>query len=184
MKPRFIFIHGNGGTDWRSPWTIWLKSQLESLGFETVFETFPDPAAARAEYWLPHLKDVIKAGENDILIGYSSGSVAAMRYAETDKILGSILISPSYTDLGDELEKQSGYFDAPWLWKNIKSNQKKIAMIWGDNDPYISQAEFAYIVLHLGPERIKVFDGEHFMDRQDMPEVITYVKQAYKNFLS
>ena len=56
-----------------------------------------------------------------MIIGWSSGAVAAMRYAEENKIKGSISISPSYTDLGDDMEKQSGYYDKAWNWEEIKA---------------------------------------------------------------
>ena len=116
MKPRFVFVHGNQTTHWASAWAPWLKAELESLGFECVFETMPDSIIARSKYWLPFLKEHIKVGENDVIVGWSSGAVAAMRYAEAYKIHGSILVSPCYTDLGDAMEKQSGYYDAPWHW--------------------------------------------------------------------
>ncbi|HEX8227041.1 MAG TPA: alpha/beta hydrolase [Candidatus Saccharimonadales bacterium] len=179
MKPRFIFIHGNGGATWQTPWTVWLKQKLDAKGHDTVFETMPDPELARSSFWLPHLQDVIKAGPQDVLIGWSSGAVAAMRYAETHKLLGSILISPSYTDLGEESEKISGYYDDPWQWGAIKSNQKKIALVFGDNDPYIPQSEFAYIAVHLGPEKLKLPGAAHFESRQDMPELLRYIESTY-----
>ncbi len=100
MKPRFIFIHGNGATSWEFGFAPWLKEELENLGFKTSFTTFPDPQMARSTYWLPYLKNDLGAGENDVIIGWSSGAVAAMRFAETNKLKGSILISPCYTDLG------------------------------------------------------------------------------------
>ena len=179
MKPRFIFIHGNGGDDWKSAWAVWLKNEIDKLGFETVFETMPDPEKARAEYWLPHMKDVLQIGTDDVIIGYSSGAVAAMRYGEQHDIRGSILISPSYTDLGDELEKESGYFDEPWDWRVIKSHQKKMLVVWGDDDPYIPQREFAYIVLQLGADKIKIPMGRHFQEKQDFMEILQYIKKTY-----
>jgi predicted alpha/beta hydrolase family esterase len=179
MKPRFVFVHGNGSTHWSFAWAPWLKAELEQLGFETFFETMPDSIIARAEYWLPFLKDHVKVGENDIIIGWSSGAVAAMRYAEDTKILGSILVSPSYTDTGDELEKQSGYYDKPWQWSKIKTNQDKIALIWGDDDPYISQDEFTFIAQQLEPTQIKIAGGKHFIEQDQFPELLQYIKQAY-----
>ena len=149
MEPRFIFIHGNDSTHWSFAWAPWLKAELEKLGFETFFETMPDSIIARSEHWLAFLKDHVKVGENDVLVGWSSGAVAAMRYAEENKIKGSVLVSPSYTDLGDDLEKQSGYYDKPWQWEKIKTNQGNIALIWGDDDPYIPQSEFDFIAQQL-----------------------------------
>ncbi len=179
MKHRFVFVHGNQTTHWSFAWVPWLKAELEKLGYETFFETMPDSIIARAEYWLPFLKDHVKAGDNDVIIGWSSGAMAAMRFAESNKILGSVLISPSYTDLGDSMERQSGYFDKPWQWNDIKANQQNIALVWGDNDPFISQDEFDFIAKQLRPTEIKVPNGGHFIERNDFPEVLEYIKRTY-----
>jgi predicted alpha/beta hydrolase family esterase len=179
MKPRFVFVHGNQTSDWRTPWTVWLQQKLASRGYDTHFENMPDPQVARRDIWIPYLRDEVKVGPADVIIGWSSGAVAAMRYAEAHKILGSILISPCYTDLGDALEKQSGYYDDPWNWQAIKSNQKKIALVFGDDDPYIPQSEFAYIAVHLGPEKLKIPGAGHFEARQDMPELLRYIERTY-----
>lgn len=139
----------------------------------------PDSVIARGKYWLPFLKEHIKVSGNDVIVGWSSGAVAAMRYAEENKILGSVLISPCYTDLSDEMEKQSGYYDKPWQWDKIKSNQDKIALIWGDDDPYIPQEEFTFIAEQLHPTEIKVAGGRHFIEREQFPELLDYIKQTY-----
>jgi predicted alpha/beta hydrolase family esterase len=180
MKPRFIFVHGNQSTHWSYAWAPWLKTELEGSGFETFFETMPDSILARAEYWLPFLKDHVKVGENDVIIGWSSGAVAAMRYAENNKILGSILVSPCYTDLDDELERQSGFYDTPWRWDSIRSNQEKIALVWGDDDPFIPQTEFDFIGEQLKATALRIHNGGHFTDRMEFPELLAYVKQNYR----
>lgn len=179
MKPRFIFIHGNQTTHWSFAWAPWLKKELEALGFETFFETMPDSIIARSEYWLPFMKDHIKVGESDVVIGWSSGAVAAMRYAEANKIKGSILVSPSCTDLGDDLERQSGYYDAPWQWPTIRSNQQSISLIYGNDDPFIPQTEFEFIAKQLDPQLIEVNGGKHFIERQEFPEMLEYIKHVY-----
>jgi predicted alpha/beta hydrolase family esterase len=179
-KPRFIFIHGNQTTHWSFAWAVWLKAELATLGFDTFFETMPDSIIARAEYWLPFLKEHVKAGEDDVLVGWSSGAVAAMRYAEDNKIKGSILVSPSYTDLGDDMEKQSGYFDKPWQWQKIKANQQNIALIFGDDDPYIPQNEFEFIAEQLAPTKTKIHGGKHFIEQSEFPELLQYIKETYK----
>jgi uncharacterized protein len=179
MKTRFVFVHGNMTSHWSSAWAVWLKAQLEQLGFATFFETMPDSIIARGEYWLPFLADHVKVGANDVIIGWSSGATAAMRYAENHKILGSVLVSPSYTDLDDELEKQSGYFDTPWQWDKIRANQGKIALIWGDDDPYIPQTEFEHIAQQLKPTKLRIAGGQHFVERETFPELLEYIKKTY-----
>ncbi|HSX02161.1 MAG TPA: alpha/beta hydrolase [Candidatus Saccharimonadia bacterium] len=179
MKPRIIFIHGNQATNWRFAWTPWLKTELEQRGYDTTFETMPDSIIARAEYWLPCMQDFLKIGEQDVIVGWSSGAVAALRYAETHQIRGSVLVSPSYTDLGDALEKQSGYFDKPWDWAAIKANQAHIGLVYGDDDPYIPQAEFEHIAAELQPDVMKVAGGRHFIERQQLPEVLDYIEAKF-----
>lgn len=179
MKPRFVYIHGNQTTHWSSAWAPWLKAELEGLGFGTFFETLPDSIIARSEYWLPFLGEHVQAGKNDVIIGWSSGAVAAMRYAESNKILGSVLVSPCYTDLGDDMERQSGYYDRPWQWDKIKSNQDKIALIWGSDDPYIPQSEFEFIAKQLNSAQIRIAGGKHFIDQDKFPELLQYIKQTY-----
>ncbi len=175
MKPRVIFIHGNQTLHWAISWAPWLKRELEKVGYPTFFETFPDSIIARAKYWLPFLQDHIKVGENDILVGWSSGAVAAMRYAEANKILGSVLVAPSASDLGDDLEKQSDYFNEPWDWPAIKSNQKYIALVHSDKDPYIPQEQFELIAKELQPDVIKLPGQRHFIEQQTFPEVLDYL---------
>lgn len=179
MKPRVIYIHGNGAMNWAFAWSPWLKQKLEDLDYPTHFETFPDSIIAREEYWLRFLRDYLKAGENDVLVGWSSGAVAAMRYAETTKIRGSILVAPSYTDLGDDLEKQSGFFDTPWDFDKIKANQQNIALVYSDDDPYIPRDQFDFIAQKLSPTRYELSGLGHFIDSQNLPEVLEHIIKTY-----
>ena len=130
-KLRVIFIHGNDTMHWSNCWAPWLKEELKKLNLDVIFETFPDSIIARKKYWLPFLKDYLKVDENTLLIGHSSGAVAAMRCAEENKIFGSILVAPCYTDLGMESEKESGWYDESWNWGKIRANQKVIGLFCG-----------------------------------------------------
>jgi hypothetical protein len=139
----------------------------------------PDSIIARSEYWLPFLQDFVKVGPDDVLIGWSSGAVAAMRYAETHKIKGSVLVSPCYTDTGDELERQSGYYNKPWQWDAIKANQQHIALFYGDNDPFIPQNEFKFIAKQLQPTVQKIAGAGHFINQTTFPQLLDYLQSMY-----
>jgi predicted alpha/beta hydrolase family esterase len=179
MKPRIIYLHGNQTTHWSFGWAAWLKQELEKAGYETFFETMPDSYIARSKFWLPFLENHIKAGENDVIVGWSSGAVAAMRYAEAHKLRGSVLIGPCTTDLGDELEKQSGYFDAPWQWQKIKENNGHIALVHSDNDPFIPQEQFAIVAKELNPEVILLPNRKHFIEDATFPELLQHITRTY-----
>jgi len=180
-NPKVILIHGNGTVRWSYNWMPWIKKELEDLGLEVIGETFPDSILAREEYWIPFLKENLAADENTILIGHSSGAVCAMRFAEKNKIFGSILVSPSYTDLGDESEKQSGYFDSPWLWDKIKENQNWIIQFDSTDDPYIPLEEFKHVHQMLDTQLIEFTDRGHFFEDQvTFPEIINVIKEKLK----
>ena len=99
---------------------------------------FPDPDLARESIWMPFLLNELKVDKNSILVGHSSGAIAAMRLAEEHHVLGSVLVSAYHTDLGIENEKKSGYFDKPWNWQNIKENQHWAVLFASQDDPWIS----------------------------------------------
>ena len=179
MKPRIVFIHGNGATTWKFAWTPWLKSELEKLGFETNFQLFPDSIIARVEFWIPFLHEHIKAGENDVLVGWSSGANAAMRYAERYRIKGSVLVAPSLTNLGIDLEKQSGYYDTPWDFVSMKNNQEQVALFYSDNDEFIPKHEFETIAKELSPQVFHFEKQGHFMNQTTFPELLAYLVQTY-----
>ena len=120
--PKVILIHGNGGCTAGDIWLPWVERELSASGLDVINRTFPDNVKARARYWLPFLEE-LGADDQTILIGHSSGAVAAMRYAETHRLLGSVLVSVCHTHLGDAGEAASGYYDAPWQWDRIRDNQ-------------------------------------------------------------
>lgn len=100
---------------------------------------------ALSSFWIPFLRDELKADGNTILIGHSSEAIATMRFAEQWPLLGSMLVAAYDTDLGMEQEKQSGYFDNPWDWKKIKDNQQWITLFASQDDPWIPSEQPRYI---------------------------------------
>lgn len=142
-------------------WFPWLKTQLEEASVEVIAEDYPDSWLCRSRYWLPYIRE-LGADENTILVGHSTGAVAAMRYAEQNKILGSVLVGSYYTDLEDADEKASGYFDSPWMWGQIRDNQKWIVQFHSTDDPWIPSYEAHMIHEMLGTELHEFKDRGHF----------------------
>ncbi len=159
---KVIIIHGNGGGTGNDQWIPWLKSELEARGFEVQNPTMPDNYEAKASIWLPYIKDVLRADEDTILVGWSSGAVAAMRFAEKNKILGSVLIGACYTDLGVESEKIAGYYDEPWNWDAIRNNQHWIAQFASIDDPVIPIEECRVVHEKLQTDYREFTDRKHF----------------------
>lgn len=185
MKIKTIFIPGyhNAGIDMLSPkhevWYSWLKKELEKLGIEVIARDYPDAYLCRAKYWLPFIKK-LGADQSTILIGHSTGAIAAMKFAETNKILGSVLVGSYYTDLDDPEEKAAGYFDSPWQWEKIRNNQKWIIQFHSTDDPWVSNDEAHIVHKKLSTELHEFHDQGHFGgDRPylEFPELLEVLKQ-------
>lgn len=176
---RAILIHGNGGSKPTDNWFPYLKHELEQMGVRVDAPQFPDPVLARAAYWIPFLKDILKPDEKTIIIGHSSGAIAAMRYAEQHRFLGSVLVGTYHTDLGIETEKVSGYFDTPWDWEAIKKNQRWIIQFAGLNDPWIPIEEARFVRDKLDAEYYESKDRGHYggdYHLETFPEALIAIK--------
>lgn len=185
MNPiKVILIPGNGGGIPQDNWFPYLERELPKLGITVINKQFPDPVLARQEFWIPFIKE-LGADENTILIGHSSGAIAALRFAEKNKILGSILVGAYYTDLGYESEKESGYFDTPWNWRSIMNNQRFIIQFASVDDPFIPIEEARMIHKNLNTEYHEYEDQKHFGHDSDpkleFPELFEFLKQNLKN---
>lgn len=159
---KVIFIHGNGGATAKDAWIPEVSQALKNAGIAVITETFPDNDLARSSQWLPFI-DHLGADSSTIIVGHSSGALAAMRYAESHKLLGSVLVGAAYTDLGDETEKASGYFDTPWEWGKIRDNQQWIMQFGSIDDPYIPIDEQHFVRDNLNTNYHEFNDRGHFL---------------------
>lgn len=180
-RPKIILIHGNNsgrdsGGAAKDHWFPWVEAELKKRGYPVIARDFPDPILARRSIWLPFLKNECGADEHSILIGHSSGAIAAMRYAETHRILGSILIGAYYTDVGDENERLSGYFDDPWNWQAIRGNQQWIVQFASTDDPFFGINEPRFVHRNLQSEYHEYTNRGHFFS-PEFPELIEAVEQ-------
>jgi predicted alpha/beta hydrolase family esterase len=179
-RRKVIIIHGNSGSTGQDHWFPYVKKKLEALGLEVISETMLDNVVARESIWLPYIRHELKADENTILIGHSSGAVATMRYVENNKIFGSVLVGACHTDLGDDNEKASGYYNHPWLWDKIRANQNWIIQFASTDDPYIPIAEARYIHKKLGTEYTEAKNEGHYggggKEKYEFPELVEAIK--------
>ncbi len=178
--PKVIIIHGNGGATGADHWFPFVKQALEEKGLEVITETMPDNVLAREKYWLPFLKDELHANEDTILVGHSSGAVAAMRFAENNKIYGSVLVGACHTDLDDEDEKASGYYNLPWQWDKIKANQNWIVQFHSTDDLFIPVEEARFVHKKLNTEYTEATNEGHFgggrREKLEFPELVAAIK--------
>lgn len=176
-----MIIPGNDHTLITNNWYQYVKKELINLGLEVIAENMPDPKLARKKIWLPFIKKKLEGDTQSILIGHSSGAVAILRFLEENKCKLAIIVGSYYTDLDDELEKKSNYFDDPWQWKKIKNNAEKIVIFSSIDDPYIPISEPRFIKEKTGAEYHEYVDEGHFgsdMNKKEFPEIILVVKKT------
>jgi len=178
MDPRtkIIFLHGNGGEGMGHHFWPYAERAFSALGMNVVAKNFPDAVLARQAIWLPFLQNECGADEHSILIGHSSGAIAAMRYAEKNRILGSVLIGAYHTDTGDENERLSGSFDAPWDWPAIRGNQQWIIQFASVDDPFFPVEEPRFVHEQLQSAYHEFTDRGHFFDLE-FPELVEEVRK-------
>jgi len=177
-KVKVAIVPGNGGGDIEaSNWYAQVRDDLKTiLGADNVFmENMPDPVLAREKYWIPFMRDSLLCDENTVIVGHSSGAIAAMRFAEEHQVAGLVLVSAYTSDLGDETERASGYFDRPWQWEKIKSNAKFIVQFGSTDDPFLPWPEQLAVAQQSGADLRKYENRGHFMNSQFV-EVVNVVK--------
>ncbi|MCL4379095.1 MAG: alpha/beta hydrolase [Candidatus Marsarchaeota archaeon] len=175
-----MIIPGNGNADMSEIWFPYIKERLEELNIQVIAKNMPDPELARKSYWLPFIEQEVGEGADVILIGHSSGAVAIMRYLETRKIKGAVLVGACYTNLGSENEKLAGYYDEPWKWDTIRGNAEWIIQFGSLNDPYIPIQEMRFIHSKLNTEYYEYKDQGHFssdVNKTEFPELIAALKK-------
>ena len=160
---KIIFIHGNGSCTADMHWYPSAEEKFKQAGLETVRQTLPDNEIAHGDVWVPHIRKQLGADENSILIGHSSGAIAALRYAEQYPIRGSIIVSGYHTDLGMEDERAGGWFDRPWNWQNIKQNQQWILQFASEDDPWIPIHEPRFIHQQINSDYHELPNRGHFI---------------------
>ncbi|KAI2650895.1 hypothetical protein H4Q32_028225 [Labeo rohita] len=148
---RVVIVPGNGAENTvELNWYGWTKKQINEEDLECDEET--------------------------LIIGHSSGAAAAMRYAEKHKVFAIILVGAYTSDLGNENERESGYFNRAWEWEKIRTNVKHIIQFGSTDDPFLPWEEQQEVADGLKADLQKYSDRGHFQDTA-FPELIDAIKK-------
>lgn len=167
-------------------WYPDVKRKLETEGFEVLVPAMPDTDAPNLSKWLPKLKEVIGApDENTYLIGHSAGCVTIMRYLETltgnQKVGGVVLVAGYTHDLG--FEELKNFFETPLDFGKIKTAGKKFILIASDNDPYVPIDQVHVLERGLEGEKIVKHNAKHFSGASDGEEACTELPDVVESIL-
>jgi len=167
---RCVIAPGNGCTPIADAnWYAWLADELKAgeLFDEVVCKDFPDPLNAKRSKWLPFMRDKLCVGPDTVLVGHSSGAVAAMRFAEEQVVGGLVLVSACHSDLGDEGERASGYYPpggGDWRWADIRKNAGWIIQFHSTDDHLVPVTEGRVVSKELQSEYHELQGHSHFFE--------------------
>ncbi|KAI9286349.1 putative hydrolase rbbp9 [Umbelopsis sp. AD052] len=162
--------------------SLWYPSVAEKLREATkegqpvfskvILQQFPDWTVGKESEWIPFLEKELEIGENDIIIGHSTGAIAAMRYAETHKVKGIVLASGYHTDLGVPSEIEAEYFSRPWNFQAIRDNCTFILQYASPDDHLVPIAEQRFVAQQLQSEYYELPDLGHFVENEEFDELV------------
>lgn len=116
-------------------WYGYMQEHLENkLGISCKLAVPPDPLYAREHIWKKFAVETMGLDADTLLIGHSSGAACALRLMEEHKTAGCILVSAYDNDLGDKLERGSGYFSRPFDYEKMKANTPFVIQWHSRND--------------------------------------------------
>lgn len=181
---KLVFLHGNGGCTSDMHWYGSADNAFREAGLEVVRRDLPDNDVGHETVWIPFIRDQLLVDEQTILIGHSTGAIAAMRYAEQYPLSGTVLASAYHTDLGMDDEKAGGWFDRPWNWEQIRQHQQWIIQFASVDDPWIPIEEARYINDQLQSDYYEYTDRGHFIGHRDECRFPELVQATLKKILN
>jgi predicted alpha/beta hydrolase family esterase len=163
-----VLIPGNGcGKDLSDcMWYPWMARKLTESGVSIDLRGFPDHLYAHEDIWKKFVVEKLQLTPATIVIGHSSGAACALRLMEEHNFAACVLVSAYDTDLGDDLERESGYFTRPFNYALMKSNVRKIVQFHSTSDHLVPVAVARRVSNGLRPEAeyIETEDDYHFQD--------------------
>lgn len=174
---RAVIIPGNGcdeGADGLDDcmWYPWMAERLRALGYEIILSGFPEPVRATESVWKGFVQELLSKcgdgsplGKDTLVVGHSSGAACALRLMEEHPVGACLLVSAYDSDLGDRLERESGYFSRPFNFEAMQKNTNgKIVQFHSKNDHLVPVEVARALNAKLKCPYVEMADDGHFQD--------------------
>ncbi|MDP7247544.1 MAG: alpha/beta fold hydrolase [Candidatus Peribacteraceae bacterium] len=181
--PKAFLFHGTGGHS-KENWFPWIKTELESKGYEVIIPDFPDANTPTPDKWYPVIDNLVEEVDSDsIVIGHSLGGAMALRFLERIKTAVNVTAIISAA-LGippiKYIEGDSPFLEGGFDWDTIRSNSKHFVVFHSDNDPFVCIENGQKAASELGVELSFVPNAGHFNETagyKEFPELLNSLQQ-------
>lgn len=153
-----LLIHGTGGTS-RKGWIPWLKTQLESFGYDVIAPDFPDATMPVLDDWLAAIEPyAAKMNEDSLIVGHSLGAPVAEHFILNNnlKVGKLLLVAPTFPTMPwDEYFRNRPEPSTQNIhdvsaesldWKSLENAVKAITVFGSEDDPHI---DFSSLETHV-----------------------------------
>lgn len=155
-----LILHGTDANP-HANWFDWLKDQLENNDYDVWVPQLPNAAhpdmTAYREFIFSSDFDF---NEETIIVGHSSGAVAALSLLEAlpeDVKIDTAVMVGVYRP-----ESHSYSSKEPIDIEKVKNKAKRMVFVHSDNDPYCPLEDAEYFALSLDAELVMLPDNDHF----------------------
>ena len=172
-----LILHGIFG--WAGEnWTQWLNDGLTARNYNVMMPNLPNADQPYRAEWLEFIKLTIGQNSDDlIIVGHSIGATSALDYAEEShphKIKALVSVSGIAEDYGNQL---NSYFlkQKNINFDKVNGNLEKVFVYYGENDPYVTQEELAYVAEKLNVKPTIIKNGGHLNEAAgytEFPELL------------
>ena len=145
-------------------WFPYLKSELDKMNICCNIPNLPTPNGQTYNNW-SNIVNKLEIRNDDIVVGWSTGAIFAVRYLYENNIIVKklILVSGFNNYIGNvpKVDKINKDFFMKDLSK-AKNVAKEIVCIKSDNDPFITQEALDEFAKKLDSKLINIKNGGHF----------------------
>ena len=178
MSKRVFIVHGWDGNPGEG-WFPWLKSELESSGFEVHVPEMPDPSSPDITAWVGHLTEMVGTPDaNTYFVGHSIGCQTILRYLQQcgSPVGGVVCVAGWFTlsELETEEEKVIGkpWVETPIDFEKIRSVCPSITAVFSDDDEVVPlEANRSVFTEKLGATIIMETGKGHFSGSDGVTEL-------------
>ncbi len=173
-----LILHGIGGHA-GIHWQQWLHDELTAEGYKVLMPDLPSPSQPDRTSWLAEISKTLDGVDPTqlIIVGHSLGVTSALDFIEQaeGRVDGLISVAGFAEDYGAELNHD--FLSERIIdFAKVKAKLNWSAVVYGDNDPYVTQDALKYVADSLGVQPIVVKNGGHLNTESGYEELPTIME--------